>query len=160
MTRALLLFTTLALFISGLKSQTIVITYEGTVNGAPNCLGQHPVMNLTQGGDTTIYFPENVLVLGTMGVSEAGTAGFAMQGLPNPFTGSTEVVLDAIGGEVLLTLYDVTGRELVSQAGNLAAGTHRFRVRLRTAGGPPTYGDSEWCAELTALGGHGGCWCC
>ncbi|MBK8228056.1 MAG: hypothetical protein IPK70_12900 [Flavobacteriales bacterium] len=124
----------LAVIATQAQAQIIVITFEGTVNGAPTPLDSILVMNLTQGGDTTIYFPDNVLVLGTTGINDAGNPGPAMQGMPNPFAGSTEVVFDAMGGMALITLHDVAGRELLSQAANLEAGTHRFRVSCERPG--------------------------
>lgn len=124
----------LLLLINSMRSQVITITFEGTVNGVPTPLDSILVMNLTQGGDTTIYFPNNVLVLGSTGISETGSPGFVMQGLPNPFAGSTEVVMHSFGGAALLALHDVAGRELVSHAANLAAGAHRFRVNCERPG--------------------------
>jgi hypothetical protein len=82
MARSFLLFAALMFLISPLRSQVIVITFESTVNGTPTPLDSILVMNLTQGGDTTIYFPDNVLVLGSTEVSEAVSAGFAMQACP------------------------------------------------------------------------------
>lgn len=134
MARFSLLVASLIFLVSGLRSQIIVVTFEGTVDGAPTPVDSVLVMNLTQGGDTMIYFPDDQLVLGTTGIRAAGRVGSAMQGLPNPFAGSTEVVLDAIGGMALLELHDVAGRELVSHAANLAAGTHRFRVNCERPG--------------------------
>ncbi len=134
MARSFLLFAALMFLISPLRSQVIVITFEATVNGSQTPMDSILVMNLTQGGDSTIYFPENALVLGTTGISEAGSAGFAMQALPNPFAGNTDVVLNAMGGVAQLVLHDVAGRELVSQTANLAAGAHRFRVSCERPG--------------------------
>jgi len=134
MTRFSLLLATLIGILGGLNAQVIVITFEGTVNATPTPLDSIRVMNLPQGGDTTIYFPDNVLVLGSTEVSEAGSAGFAMQSLPNPFSGSTEVVLEAMGGVTQLALFDVAGRELVAQTANLAAGAHRFLVNCERPG--------------------------
>lgn len=134
MARSFLLFAALMFLISALRSQVIVIAFEATVNGSQTPLDSILVMNLTQGGDSTIYFPENALVLGTTRISEAGSAGFAIQALPNPFAGHTEAVLNAMGGVAQLVLYDVAGRELVSQTANLAAGAHRFRVSCERPG--------------------------
>ena len=124
----------LLLLINSMRSQVITITFEGTVNGVPTPLDSILVMNLTQGGDTTIYFPNNVLVLGSTGISEAGSPGFVMRGLPNPFAGSTVVVVHSLGGAALLALNDVAGRELVSHAANLAAGVHRFQLNCGRPG--------------------------
>jgi len=134
MKRFAILCVVLVLCIGSMKSQVITITFESALNGALTPLDSILVMNLTQGGDTTIYFPDNELVLGTTAISEAGSAGLAMQGLPNPFAGSTLVVLEANGGMALLALHDVAGRELVSLATNLSVGVHRLRVSCARPG--------------------------
>ena len=135
MARLSILFAALMLFITGLKSQVITITFEGTVNGTPTPLDSILVMNLTAGGDTTIYFPDHELVLGTTGFgAEEGRGDLRLSSLPNPFAGSTEVVLASTGGPLLLMLHDATGRELGSHTAELAAGMHRYRVRCERAG--------------------------
>lgn len=143
---------------SGLSSQTIVITFEGTLNEAPTPLDSIRVMNLTQGGDTTIYFPDNMLVLSTVGISEARSRGRSMHALPNPFAGSTEVVVHSNGGAALITLHDVAGRTLVTRSANLPAGIQRLRV---TCEGPGVHlltvvqGGVRSALRLTAMEGDG-----
>jgi len=125
----------LLLILNGLRSQTIVITFEGTLNGSPLPLDSIVVMNLTQGGDTTIYFPEHVLVLGTVGIDDAGhPEGLRLSSLPNPFAGHTDVLVDAEGGDLLLTLQDAMGRSLATLALAPAAGIHRFSVGCEVPG--------------------------
>jgi uncharacterized protein (TIGR02145 family) len=120
---------------SALAAQTIAITFNGALNGAPISLDSILVMNLTQGGDTTIYFPKNVLVLSAVGIEEsAQMQTLPMDVLPNPFDGSTDVEMEATGGELLLTLRDATGRELTSYVANMAAGGHRFHVSCNRPG--------------------------
>ncbi len=119
----------LLVLISSVRSQVITITFEGMLNGAPVPLDSILVMNLTSGGDTTIYFPNNVLVLdGTTGIAPGNPSVMAMQSWPNPFAGSTEVALRATSGELLLTLQDATGRWLKSHTLEVAEGVHRFRI--------------------------------
>ena len=129
------LLASLLLLTTGLRSQTIAITFEGSMNGASTPLDSILVMNLTQGGDTTIYFPGNVLLLdGTTGIANTEHLGMAMQALPNPFTGRTEVTLNATEGELLLTLHDALGRQVAGYAANVAAGVHRFEVNCEGPG--------------------------
>jgi uncharacterized protein (TIGR02145 family) len=134
MIRPYTLIASLILLTTGLRSQSITITFDATLNGASIPLDSILVMNLTAGGDTTIYFPDNELVLITVGIREAGSPDLAMRSLPNPFAGSTEVMLEAAGGVAVIALYDIAGREIVSQAANLTAGVHRFRVNCERAG--------------------------
>jgi len=135
MARRYILIASLILLATGLRSQIITITFEGTVNGTSTPLDSILVMNLTQGGDTIIYFPDNELVLdGTTGIGHTDRQGIAMQTLPNPFAGSTEVALNATSGELLLTIHDALGRQLAGYTANVAAGVHRFRVNCEGAG--------------------------
>jgi len=135
MARRYILIASLILLTTGLRSQIITITFEGTVNGASTPLDSILAMNLTQGGDTTIYFPDNELVLdGTAGIGHTDRQGIAMQTLPNPFAGSTEVALNATSGELLLTMHDALGRQLAGYTANVAAGVHRFRVNCEGPG--------------------------
>ena len=124
----------LLFLINSVKSQTITITFEATRNGAPIPLDSILVMNLTAGGDTTIYFPDHVLVLSTVGIGEADIERLPIRALPNPFAGVTDVVVDAQGGELLFMLHDATGRELASHRSNVAAGQQRFRVTCERPG--------------------------
>lgn len=125
----------LLLMLNSLRSQTIVITFDGTVNASPIPLDSIVVMNLTQGGDTTIYFPDNVLVLGTVGLGGTERADdLRLRSLPNPFAGRTDVLLDAQAGDLVLTLLDATGRSLATLAVAPTAGTQRFGVHCGVPG--------------------------
>lgn len=129
MKRILTLVLVLFILIGHVRSQNITITFEAALNGTAIPLDSILVMNLTAGGDTTIYFPNNVLVLdGTTGIAPGNPSAMAMQSWPNPFAGSTDLVLSATSGELLLTLHDATGRVLKRHALEVAEGMHRFRI--------------------------------
>jgi uncharacterized protein (TIGR02145 family) len=118
-----------------LRAQVITITFEGTLNGASIPLDSILVMNLTAGGDTTIYFPDNVLVLGSTGLNEIGGQGPVLRNQPNPFAGATDILVSTRNsGQALLMVYDATGREVAAYDGSLAAGQHRFRFTAATPG--------------------------
>ncbi|MBL7983768.1 MAG: hypothetical protein JNM91_02155, partial [Flavobacteriales bacterium] len=53
-----------------LSAQVITITFNGEVNGTPTQLDSVRVINLEQGGETTLYFPDLFLVLGSVGMKE------------------------------------------------------------------------------------------
>lgn len=124
------------LLISGVRSQVITITFEGTLNAVPIPLDSILVINLTAGGDTTIYLPDNVLVLdGTTSLDEVTAKAPVLRNQPNPFAGGTDIVLSARNsGHALLTVHDATGREVTAYTGSLAAGQHRFRFTAATPG--------------------------
>lgn len=118
------------------SAQFIVLSFEATLNGTPAPLDSVLVMNLTQGGDTMIYFPENTLVLGgATALDELSAGGIRMQCLPNPFSGATDIVLGTEQpGEMQVLVHDEMGRELASHRSNPAPGQHRFRYTTCTSG--------------------------
>lgn len=125
----------LLFLINSVRSQSITITFEGTLNGAPIPLDSILVMNLTAGGDTTIYFPDNVLVLGSTGLQEFATQAPVLRNQPNPFAGATDILVSTrTSGQALLTVHDATGRDVAAYAGSLTAGQHRFRFTAATPG--------------------------
>ena len=134
MKRIIALLAVLFSLVNGLRSQVITITFEATLNTAPIALDSIRVMNLTAGGDTMIYFPDNVLVLGSTGIGEALYTDGKMHALPNPFASSTEVAVESLGGAARIALHDVAGRELVSLAANISSGVQRFRVSCARQG--------------------------
>lgn len=123
------------LLIGGVRSQVITITFEGTLNGTTVPLDSIRVMNLTAGGDTTIYFPDHVLVLGTTGVAGPAVQVPVLRNQPNPFVGTTDILVSTVqSGQLLLQVHDATGREVAAYAGTMAAGQHRFRFDTGTPG--------------------------
>lgn len=135
MTRFPTLVLVLLVLITSVRSQVITLTFEGTLNGAPVPLDSILVMNLTAGGDTTIYFPNNVLVLGSIGVDEAVLQSPVLRNQPNPFSDATDIHLGTErSGQLLMQVHDATGRLEATYAGNLAAGQHRFRFTTATPG--------------------------
>ena len=141
MKRLCSLFLIAVLFGCTLRAQVITITFESTLNGATIPLDSILVMNLTSGGDTLIYFPDNVLVLGSTGIGEALYTDGKMHALPNPFASSTEVAVESLGGAARIALHDVAGRELVSlwRTYRLVCNASGSAVRGRA------YTCSAWC---------------
>jgi uncharacterized protein (TIGR02145 family) len=114
----------------------IYITMEGTVNGTPTPLDSMLVTNLTQGGDTSLYFPDNVIALGAVGIGESqrGSAR-ALRAHPNPFAQNTELSVELdVAGTVQLKLQDATGALLASSALAVGSGVHRFVIQCGRPG--------------------------
>lgn len=108
----------------------IVITFEGTRQGDPIALDSIQVENLTGTGDTTIYFPDHELVLDfSTGVQGHTGDAAPIRSMPNPFTGSTEIMVASTGGEMRIAVYDATGRATATLGVEAPAGQHRFRYR-------------------------------
>ena len=56
------------------QAQGITLTFTGQYQGDPVSLDSMLVLNLTQGGDVTLYYPDTVLVLGSTGIGAGATA--------------------------------------------------------------------------------------
>jgi uncharacterized protein (TIGR02145 family) len=118
-----------------LSAQVITLTFEGTINGTPTPLDSIRVMNLSAGGDTMIYFPNNILVLGATGLNELGMAPIALRNQPNPFTGITEVMVASDrSGMMAVKVHDATGREVAEYNDHIPAGQHRFSFQTALPG--------------------------
>lgn len=106
----------------------VVITFEATLQGSSIALDSIHVENLTGSGDTTIYHPDNQLVLDfSTSLRDHASEVPPIRSMPNPFNGITEIVVASTGGEMRLTVYDATGRVTAARHVNAAVGQHRFR---------------------------------
>jgi len=114
------------------QKPTITLTFTADHNGQWVPLDSIFIENLTQGGDTTLYAPNTVLVLNyAAGIGDNQTTGgnvFSVsQNYPNPVEGSTTLDLYLPGTEnVLISVSDMMGRELVHREYRLARGSHSF----------------------------------
>ena len=103
-------------------------------------LNRVSVFDLNQLWHQEIFYPDTTLVLyvnGTVGVGTWCTASLQMQNNPNPFDGTTDVVLSTpYEGDVTMEITDVNGRAVVetTYALSLPTGTHQFRLILSTPG--------------------------
>lgn len=95
------------------------------------------VKNLTQGGETTLYYPDTMLILYYTGTLEKPTApeGFSFNCYPNPLKESAFVQLYVPSdGQVIITISDMLGRQLLSKDYMLQTGHHQFRIVPGVAG--------------------------
>lgn len=121
-------------FIIGAFSQkpTIELTFIAENNGQSVPLDSIFIENLTQGGDTTLYAPNIVLVLDyvtSIGDNEAHEENsFSVsQNYPNPFYGKTTVDLYLPEkDDIKITVRDILGRELAQYEKILSRGNHSF----------------------------------
>lgn len=108
------------------------LTFTADSNGQYVPLNSILIENLTQGGDTTLYSPDTVLVLDYItGIGENETIGgndFSVsQNYPNPIEGKSTVRLYLQENEnVLITVSDIMGRELIYKEYQLDRGNHSF----------------------------------
>jgi uncharacterized protein (TIGR02145 family) len=120
---------------------TMELTFTADNNGAYVQLDSIKVMNRTQGADTMLYYPDNVLVLNyPLGISEINLETRNLQvfqNYPNPVNDQTTISLyvpekDRVG----LNITDILGRVILKHDWVLDKGTHSFRF---TPGGANLY---------------------
>lgn len=110
----------------------MTLTFAADNNGQYIPMNSILIENLTQGRDTTLYAPDTVLVLDYVtGINEIITFddhSFSLsQNFPNPMKGKTTVSLYLPEKEnILITISDVIGREMVNQKFHLERGNHSF----------------------------------
>jgi uncharacterized protein (TIGR02145 family) len=90
------------------------------------------VMNITQGGDTVLYYPDTVLVLdypvGITKVSLDKTGLQVFQNNPNPFKDQTTITLYVPeNGKVDLMITNLIGQQVIRTGRVLDKGNHSFR---------------------------------
>ncbi len=114
-------------FLNGQTSVELAFTAE--FNGSHVQLDSIYITNLSQGGDTMLYWPDTVLVLATdMSVGEYVPADFFVSNaFPNPFNNSTNfAVLTSAHDMVRISAYDILGRTVMQFEQSLMPGTHEF----------------------------------
>ncbi len=115
--------------ITGLHAQIVNVTFTAKFEGVRIQLDSVIVNNLTQGGTTTLYFPDTVLVLGPSSVQDNTEQNpvFVSQNFPNPFSESTRFDVFLRKEEsVRISAYDVAGRRIAEFNSELSQGKHTF----------------------------------
>ncbi|HRH68722.1 MAG TPA: fibrobacter succinogenes major paralogous domain-containing protein [Flavobacteriales bacterium] len=115
-------------------AQTVSITFTAVQNGSPVTLDSVVVENLDAGGDTVYFDVGEPFVLGTVGMGEAIGGLDALRSIPSHFKESTEILVSSRGGELLLSVFDATGRVEASTGLSAMPGEHRFRFTSGQAG--------------------------
>ena len=131
-TKTLLSVLAFGLIISAFGQTTMELTFTAEDNGQNIPINSILIENLTQGGDTTLYAPDTVLVLDYVtSINEneiiRDNTFFVSQNYPNPFKGKTEVNLHLPEKEhVKMTVRDILGGELAQYENTLNHGRHSF----------------------------------
>ncbi len=114
------------------QKPTMELTFTADNNGQHVPLNSLLIENLTQGRDTTLYAPDSVLVLDYItGMNEnlayEDNCFSLSQNFPNPMKGQTTLNLWLPErNDILITISDVIGREVVNQEFQLVQGSHSF----------------------------------
>ncbi len=116
------------------QKPTLELTFTAKYSGIHTPLDSILVENLTQGGDTTLYSPDTLLLL-DYEVSIGNNKPFAeniftvSQNHPNPFREKTEVNLYLPEKEnIKITIRDIMGRQLTQYRNILKQGYHTFTI--------------------------------
>ena len=127
--------------ITAVFAQTVTLTFTGCdANNHFIPFNRVLIVNVSQGWQETLYYPDTIFVMGGTGIGEnAITKGFALaQNNPNPFEVITRATLTTSeAGEVTMEMSDMNGRMVASQKfGDIQAGVHQF---ILTVAAPGTY---------------------
>ena len=123
----------------GQEATTLTFTGKSSITQEYIPLHHVIVSNNTKHWEELLFYPDTVLYFGTTGIGsyEQEKTLQLLQNVPNPFDGSTDFSLQlAQSLQVVLEVYDITGRKVVDYSGYFPAGHHLFRATLTS---PQTY---------------------
>ena len=132
-TKIILSVPALFLIISALgQKSTIELTFTAIYNSAYVQLDSINVTNETQGVDTVLYYPDNVLILdygvGIHGDKNPGSGFRINQNYPNPVKDQTTIsIYIPEEDNVSISVADIQGKSLLTSEMNLIRGNHSFR---------------------------------
>lgn len=120
----------LLIFSFNLKSQEISFTFSANHNCAYAPSDSIIIENLTQSGDTTLYWNDTVLTFiftNIDGINKTETDFYVTHNYPNPFETKTEFDVFVSEKNVFsICIYDLTGKEIASHKSILNYGIHNF----------------------------------
>ncbi len=132
-TKTLLSILAVGLIVSAFgQKPTMELTFTAENNGQYVPMDSIFIENLTQGGDTTLYASDTIMVLDYNtsiyeNVVIAENTFSVSQNYPNPFNGKTEINLYLSKREhINITVRDILGREMVHYKNTLKRGNHTF----------------------------------
>ncbi len=117
--------------IATVSAQTVSLTFTG--RDATNRyvqLNKVVVTNLTKSWQETIYWPDTVLTLtNKTGISDVQEQGIGLFSYPNPFNGTSSVLLTIPQSEeVYMAVYNITGQRVMEFSSQLEAGINHFDI--------------------------------
>ncbi|PLX08508.1 MAG: hypothetical protein C0596_06530 [Marinilabiliales bacterium] len=125
-----MLLVTITTFVTLSYSQEINLTFKSTYACAYEGLDSVKVENLTQGGDTVLYYPDTVLTINLSGIEEhlLSKQGFYIsQNYPNPFANETKFEVNVIeDNHYSFQVIDLTGKQVAKTNKYLKRGVHEF----------------------------------
>ncbi len=113
-----------------LNAQEISFTFTANHTCEYTALDSVFVENLTQGGDTTLYYPDTVLTLVLTGIDQFLTGSnnfYVSQNYPNPFETKTNIdVFLPECDNITIDVYDLLGRKVANYEGSHESGMQHF----------------------------------
>ena len=128
-----IILTILISFVS-LKAQQIALSFTANHTCKYVELDSILIENLTQGGDTTLYWNDTVLYLtfSNIDIIKTEQTDFSVfQNYPNPFETETNIdIFISESDDFTINVYDLTGRQIAQYQNNLDYGMHNFTFRV------------------------------
>jgi len=113
-----------------LNAQEISFTFTANHTCKYAALDSILIENLTQGGDTTLYYPDTVLTLVLTGIDQFLTGSnnfYVSQNYPNPFETKTKIdIFLPECDDITIDVYDLLGRKVVNYEGSHESGMQHF----------------------------------
>ena len=113
-----------------LNAQEISFTFTANHTCEYAALDSVLVENLTQGGDTTLYYPDTVLTLVLTGIDQFLTGSnnfYVSQNYPNPFETKTNIdIFLPECDNITIDVYDLLGRKVANYEGSHESGMQHF----------------------------------
>jgi uncharacterized protein (TIGR02145 family) len=113
-----------------LNAQEISFTFTANHTCKYAALDSILIENLTQGGDTTLYYPDTVLTLVLTGIDQFLTGSnnfYVSQNYPNPFETKTNIdIFLPECDDITIDVYDLLGRKVVNYEGSHESGMQHF----------------------------------
>jgi len=118
----------LVFYSSVIHAQMVELTFTGKSDIDYVKLDSVVIENITQGGDTILYYPDTVVMLGTVGIDEdLKHNGFDIQNYPNPFNNQTNIDIYLPESSYLeISIYNSIGKQVSNFNNNFKSGLHSF----------------------------------
>jgi uncharacterized protein (TIGR02145 family) len=134
MKKIVLLIILQVFIVAAVNSQrpTMQLTFTALDNETLIPLDSIKIMNRTQGGDTVLHWPDNILLISyVIGMYEWAAESEQLrvfQNYPNPTDNQTTITIYIPeNGNVILTVSDITGRQHIAIEKMMERGYHLFR---------------------------------
>lgn len=113
-----------------LRAENLSFMFSAHLNCANVSIDSILIQNLSQPGDTVLYFPDTVLSLiinNIEKISNNNNRFFIFQNYPNPFNNKTTINVNIIEHDIYnINIYDINGQNLFHYNKELEPGLHSF----------------------------------